>query len=378
MEYLNYMINPKFQDKNGRFIKNHKMEHTKEWNDNISKSLTGKIMSKKTKEILRKINTGKKLSEDTKRKIGDNSLKWWSSNENKKQQIEMARIASEKMMGNKNNIVEATGHGYGFLDITGLRFGKLVVSSLDGMQIRKNKTKKAKEKTWNVKCDCGNEIIVMERYLLNGVKTSCGCLPSKNAKNILGQKFSRLLVISYSGKKKNQCIWDVQCDCGVKKVVSSADLISGNTKSCGCIRSEIYKKNNALKRERDPDYNKGSNNPAWKGYKMIPGEYFNSVVKAASVRELEVDITIEFLAELYEKQNGLCALSGVPIDFIPQRIDKYGRSRRITASLDRIDSYLGYTKENVQWTNTDINMLKRQYGQEKFIEMCKLVANNNK
>ena len=370
------MINPNFQNEKGQFIKGHKMDHTKEWNDNISKALTGKIMPEKTKEILRKVNTGKKLTEDTKKKIGDKSLAWWNSNENKKQQIEMAKNASKKMIGNKNNIVESTGHGYGFLDITGLKFGKLTVISLDGLRDQKNSTHGAK--SWNVKCECGNEIIVMERYLLSGNKISCGCMPSRSAKNILGQKFGKLLVISYAGKKNNQCLWDVQCDCGVKKVVPSANLISGNTTSCGCIRSEIFKKNNELKREKDPNYNKGSNHHSWKGYKMIPGEYFNGIVKAASVRELEVTVTIEFLADLYEKQNGLCALSGVPIDFIPQRIDKYGRSRRITASLDRIDSNFGYTKENVQWTHTDINMLKRQYSQEKFIEMCKLVANNNK
>ena len=42
---------------------------------NISKSLTGKIPSKKTREKLRKFNIGKKLSEETKRKIGEYNKK---------------------------------------------------------------------------------------------------------------------------------------------------------------------------------------------------------------------------------------------------------------------------------------------------------------
>jgi hypothetical protein len=48
-----------------------------------------------------------------------------------------------------------------------------------------------------------------------------------------------------------------------------------------------------------------------------------------------------------------------------------------TASLDRIDSSKGYTKNNIQWIYKPINSMKRDYTQERFIELCKLVAKNN-
>lgn len=55
-----------------------------------------------------------------------------------------------------------------------------------------------------------------------------------------GQKFTRLLVIKrgevpYRGASRRYlCI----CDCGKKKWTTSKSLISGDTKSCGCLRKE--------------------------------------------------------------------------------------------------------------------------------------------
>ena len=50
---------------------------------------------------------------------------------------------------------------------------------------------------------------------------------------------------------------------------------------------------------------------------------------------------------------------------------------RKTASLDRIDSNKGYTKDNVQFVHKDINWMKQDFEQNKFIEYCKKVANKH-
>jgi archaellum component FlaC len=49
-----------------------------------------------------------------------------------------------------------------------------------------------------------------------------------------------------------------------------------------------------------------------------------------------------------------------------------------TASLDRVDSAKGYIKGNVQWVHKDINMMKQQYSQEYFIQMCRLTTEHSK
>ena len=46
------------------------------------------------------------------------------------------------------------------------------------------------------------------------------------------------------------------------------------------------------------------------------------------------------------------------------------------ASLDRIDSSKGYVEGNLQWVLSEVNMMKQQYSQDRFIEICKAVSIN--
>jgi hypothetical protein len=57
-------------------------------------------------------------------------------------------------------------------------------------------------------------------------------------KNIIGQKFNRLLVLEFVEVISHKSIWKCRCDCGNIKNISGADLKSGNTKSCGCYLKE--------------------------------------------------------------------------------------------------------------------------------------------
>ena len=52
------------------------------------------------------------------------------------------------------------------------------------------------------------------------------------------------------------------------------------------------------------------------------------------------------------------------------------RHNKSTASLDRIDSSKGYTIDNIQWLHKDINKMKWDFSQEKFLELCKKIVNN--
>lgn len=91
----------------------------------------------------------------------------------------------------------------------------------------------------------------------------------------------------------------------------------------------------------------------------------------SQVRDHEFKITIEDAWEQFKGQDGKCALSGLPIDLPKSR---YELDSIKTASLDRIDSSIGYTKENIQWVHKHINMMKRALVQSEFIELCKAVA----
>lgn len=65
-------------------------------------------------------------------------------------------------------------------------------------------------------------------------------------------------------------------------------------------------------------------------------------------------IDAEYLAELWEKQNGRCAVSGV---VLTHHNDGSGR-KEFNASIDRIDSTQGYIPGNVQLVAYRVNVLK--------------------
>lgn len=58
-------------------------------------------------------------------------------------------------------------------------------------------------------------------------------------KDLTGQKFGRLTIISKAGITKNGgSLWKCKCTCGSYTTASTKHLQRGSTRSCGCIRRE--------------------------------------------------------------------------------------------------------------------------------------------
>lgn len=60
--------------------------------------------------------------------------------------------------------------------------------------------------------------------------------------NLQGKKFGRLTVISFSHISKSHAYWNCICDCGNRRVVCGSAMMTGKTKSCGCIGREMSRK----------------------------------------------------------------------------------------------------------------------------------------
>lgn len=62
-----------------------------------------------------------------------------------------------------------------------------------------------------------------------------------NARDLTGKVFGRWTVLEYSGRRYVSRIpmWKCACECGASKVVSSANLEFGTSKSCGCLSAEL-------------------------------------------------------------------------------------------------------------------------------------------
>lgn len=120
------------------------------------------------------------------------------------------------------------------IDLTGQRFGKLVVLEKDSLSGPSNQIK------WICQCDCGNKKSIIGSNLRNGLTQSCGCLQKeKTSNNLIGQRFGKLIVLEKTEKRtKNRCIiWKCKCDCGNICEVSTKNLTQCYTSSCGCVRA---------------------------------------------------------------------------------------------------------------------------------------------
>ena len=128
------------------------------------------------------------------------------------------------------------------LDITGQRFGKLTAIRSTEKRINRNVI-------WECLCDCGKKTEVTANRLKRGTK-SCGCNRNTNPE---GKRYGRLLVTGRASKRENNRVaWNCLCDCGTTIEVVTNSLTSGNTKSCGCFRLEIWAKQIG---ENNPNYN---------------------------------------------------------------------------------------------------------------------------
>ena len=78
-------------------------------------------------------------------------------------------------------------------------------------------------------CDCGNEKLVRGTELIKGDTKSCGCLRSPD---LTGQRHGKLTVIGRSKYRNGRTCWSVRCDCGVVRNITAGNFIRQLT--CGC------------------------------------------------------------------------------------------------------------------------------------------------
>ena len=129
-------------------------------------------------------------------------------------------------------------------DLTGMVFNRLQVMNDSG------KREASGSILWNCKCECGQETLATGTALKNGHKKSCGCLAKEkiaevgrnNVIDLTNQTFEKLTVIKRISTSKTpagatKIFWLCKCECGNQCVVEGNALKTGNTKSCGCIKS---------------------------------------------------------------------------------------------------------------------------------------------
>lgn len=133
-------------------------------------------------------------------------------------------------------------------------------------------------------CHCGNIFECMPSSILYGNTTSCGCYKrkkviEKHIVDLTNKRFGKLLVIKlipktlYPSKEKRKYL--CKCDCGNESVVLANSLLSGNTKSCGCLQIELTKLRKGI---NHPSYNKNLTDEDRKGRRLPEHEKWRKLI----------------------------------------------------------------------------------------------------
>lgn len=224
--------------------------------------------------------------------------------------------------------------------------------------------------SWKCCCNCGNEQIKTTSYL-NHVKLNQqykGCRLCEQGSRqqeeqrliteLLKKQVGDWTVLDLIGKNKyGSRYWLCRCKCGNERKFLTAYL-TGNgkrsaTKCKDCELRELEEKNRI--------------------FSEIPDRFWNKFLHTAQKRNYEVVITKKDALNKFLDQGSKCALTRIDLYFTNLTTNYH---RYTNASIDRIDSSLPYTLDNIQWVEKRINMMKQQYSQNEFIELCKLVASN--
>ncbi len=189
----------------------------------------------------------------------------------------------------------------------------------------------------------------------------CTSATPQNKLKIIGKTFNELTCIKELPKptsKYKASYYLFSCSCGNEHKASGSDVRSGRIICCRVCK--ILK-------------TRGKNNILWTGSGEISGGWwYGHVIQKANKRKLKIDISVNEAWNLFINQHRKCILSGLLLYFPIRNCDI------ATASLDRIDSSKGYIKGNVQWVHKDINTMKMNKTDDKFIKLCNLVAIKHK
>jgi len=86
----------------------------------------------------------------------------------------------------------------------------------------------------------------------------------------------------------------------------------------------------------------------------------------------DFNIDLDFITE--RLKNGVCEVTGIPFSYERQ---KTGRTNKYVASLDRVDSNVGYTKDNVRVVVWWYNLMKNDETDEATLAFCQAVVKNS-
>lgn len=221
-------------------------------------------------------------------------------------------------------------------DITNKTFGKLTAITYE---------KRGKATYWKCLCECGKITYVRLSHLTGGTIQSCGC--SKTIKNLSGQVFGNLTVTDeYEQRKqpieqRNRTYWKCICECGKDEWIRGDYLSNGKSICTSCAKSNSHK----------IEYGMSSKKRLFRRYKN-------------DAKRKKRNFLLEF-EEFMDITSSNCFYCGCKPSTIQKADGNNGDY--LYNGIDRIDSSLHYSQDNIVPCCVDCNFFKGIMSTDEFI-----------
>ena len=202
------------------------------------------------------------------------------------------------------------------------------------------------------KCECGTEKLVQSADLVRGRTKSCKHCVALDRRILIptGTKLKNWTITGITKISKAQnLLYDVKCDCGNHRWMTASEFYN-NKKSYMCQKCAGILRGEKIHLEDS--------------YEELYQAKYTKMKKQAEKRHHDFLLTKEYLWNLYIQQNKKCAITGDELPILSK------------ASLDRIDSSKGYIEGNVQWVTKQANLSKHIMSMKELYEFCKKVLNH--
>ena len=140
------------------------------------------------------------------------------------------------------------------------------------------------------------------------------------------------------------------------------------SRSCGTRYYNLQDPNPRSEKPVDISLYSGNRRDEFTGFR----EFIVRINKRAKTNNKFVcQLTLQDLKDVWGEQEGKCPYTGLALEL--PNAKKPCKNRLAKASLDRIDSSKGYTKDNVQFMSPYINFMKNDLTQAEFILLLTLI-----
>lgn len=174
---------------------------------------------------------------------------------------------------------------------------------------------------------------------------------------ITGQKFNKLTAVKFDHVRSGKLsMWEFLCECGNLTIASAGQVKAGGTKSCGCLLHRTHLGYNSL-----PD-----------GEASFRGLFYDYKYSAKE-RNIPFKLSEEFFRKITKKNCTYCGSEP-----LQKSASSNARVLYVYNGIDRVDSELGYTYNNVVPCCKVCNYAKHKMTTEQFMNwIARLVKFHN-